>query len=240
MAVKRKKGVIQIQTAPNRCMAIAGMEQIRKVEPQDYACWLACCAELVQPCAHTISEVEEYLHTLCDLRRLPPEDVHLCNFKAQRIISKFGEQLTHRPPEFSPEMTDAQLEAWEQETFAQRQEAMQIPPERFGLIIWGYALPKTTRNAPFYADVLQQYRNNCQRFGRETHEAQLVIPEPLVFFEGEENISVNGGGDLLIQQIYRYYGISEQDIIQRSPRFQIYCDCLRKAGELPPLTEGER
>ena len=95
----------------------------------DEACveWARECAKTVQPCLRSFAETEAYLSQLCEAVPLSPNDRRLRGFKLNVILNHFADRLQHHPPEFSPELTDEELEAWHREETARTEEALRCP-----------------------------------------------------------------------------------------------------------------
>lgn len=194
--------------------------------------WVEDCAKLVTACDHTLKETEALFLKQCDALPLNKDDMRMKNFQLNVIMNHCKDKLEHQAPEFSFDMTDDEIEKWHKEQNAMREEAMNSSPERFGLIMHGYYLPHTERNAVFY----EQTYPEAHKFTKHAdHSPEQIEKQDICFFfeETTEHCQSSGGGDNLMQQLMVFRGVSEDDIQKRSPRFLVYISTLRDMGNLP-------
>jgi len=120
----------------------------------------------------------------------------------------------------SVEMSGEEIENWHNEQNKLQRKIMDSSPEQYGLVIHGYYLPQTKRNAKYY----EQVQNNSQ------------YDQGILFFFEETTGNFqcyNSGGSDLMKQLIVYRGVSEEDIKKRSLRFLTYISTLGDMGELP-------
>lgn len=238
MPVERKGEQITITTEKGT-MAITPMKIIKNgFDESVLQAWQDECAKMLKPNARLASELAEYLMARYDLELLTAEDIPMQLFWENFIINHFGDRLKHCPPHPSSNMTDKELENWQLETEAQREEVRVIPPERFGLKIHGFHILHTERNEPLIdADRRQWWK----RWGNDhcKHTENFVEPDGYFCYEettGEGSGSGFGGGALLHEAIL-FLGITAEDIEGRTPRFLGYACSLSEEGKLPSLSD---
>lgn len=138
MSVERKKdGSIAIKS--NTGVTVIGriIGTSNNKHQERFTHWVDECAKLVTPCAHTMKETEQYFLEQCDAIPLAPNDRRVRNFQCNVIMNYCKDKLKHKPSEFAFDMTDEEMEKWQKEQDAVREEAMNSPAERFGLKIHG-------------------------------------------------------------------------------------------------------
>ena len=198
--------------------------------------WVEDCAKLVNTCAHTFKETEQFFLQHCEALALTPNDRRMKFFQLNAIINHFKDKLEHQPSEFSFDMTDEEIEIWHKEENVLREEAMNSSPKHFGLNMRGYYLPHTEGNKVFY----EQAYLTAQKWLKHTdsNPQQVEVQDICYFFEETtEHWQSNGGGDSLINQLIVFRGISADDIEKRNPRFLGYISTLRDMGILPYFRE---
>jgi hypothetical protein len=230
MSVKRNEdGSVSIQDKNGG--AVIGKIIVAPDEKREekYKQWVENCEKLVKPCAHSIKEVEQYFLQLCDAEPIYPSNYRMRSFKVNIIMNFFKDKLQHQAPQFSFDMADEEIERWHKEERAMHDEAMNLPPEQFGLKMRGYFIPHTEANETFYE---QAYKEAEEHMGGERFK--YVERQDIYFFleETTEYWQCNGGGSNLVNKLIVYRGVSEEDIKQRNPRFLGYINALRELGVL--------
>jgi hypothetical protein len=233
MSVERnKEGSVTIR-GKNEAMAIARIEAVSVSRDKGkFDQWVEECAKLVKPCARTFEETEQYFLENCDALPLDPKDRRMRSFQHNTVMNFCKDKLKHQSKEFSFDMTDEEIEEWQEDQNAIREEIMNSSTEDFRLNIRGYYLPHTERNKVFYEEV------PCPSERRMKHKLSVPIrvePQDIYFFfeETTEHCQANGGGESLMNKIIVFRGVSLEDIEKRSPRFLGYITTLRDMGELP-------
>ncbi len=208
--------------------------------------WAESCAKLVKTNSHTISETEQFFLTLCDVIPLEPASIHIENFKFNIVLSYFKDKLEHQPPKFSFDMTDKEIENWHREDRAMREEILNSPPERFGLVMHGYHLPHSHRNEEIYENT----KRLCEKY-QTMHAKELLEKYPpappievknldiyFLFEESTGYLQCCGGGQDIYQKLILFKGITQDDIDKSSPQFLSYITVLRDTGMLPEIQEN--
>lgn len=240
MAIERNKdGSITIRSN-GTITAITGIKSsYTERNKEKFASWVEHCAKEVKACAHTIKETEQYFLTLCDARPLIGNDERLKNFQTSLIMNFFQDQLKHQPSQFSFDMTDEEIEHWHKENVAMREEVKETSPGKLGLVVRGYYLPRTERNAVFYEQAQKSLEELWSHHPKRTDLSQIPPPvlqeqEDLCFFleETTEHIQVSGGGKELQQKLILFKGVTHEDIEKRTPRFLVYISTLRESEGL--------
>lgn len=235
MAVERNKdGSITIRSNEIITTVAEIKNSYTERNKEKFASWVEDCAKKVTVCAHTIKETEQYFLTLCDAQPIIGNDERLKNFQNHLIMNFFMDQLKHKPSQFSFDMTDEEIEHWHKENVAMRKEIKEISPEKLGLVVRGYYLPRTERNAAFY-DQAQKRREELWSHHPKRMDLPHISPsvlqgqEDLCFFleEATEHIQVLGGGEELQQKLILFKGVTQEDIEKRTPRFLVYVATLR-------------
>jgi len=191
-------------------------------------------AKLVTACTHTFKETEQYFLEQCDALPLTPNDMRMKNFQLNVNMSHFKDNLEYNAPGFSFAITDEEIEKWDKEESAMREEAENSSPQQFGLNINGYYLPHTKRNEVFYE---QEYQE-VQEFMKLTNQDAKKIKMQDICFYFEETTGdylFSCGGCSLMYQVIIFMGISEDDIEKHTQRFLGYINAMLKMGYLPDL-----
>lgn len=203
--------------------------------------WIQECAKRVAPDRRSAGDLEAYLMELSDLEPLSLEHPQVRLFLHSLILRHFEDSLKHRPPRFSRDMTDAELENWKRETEAQRDEIEGIPPERFGLKAHGFHILHTEKNEPF---IDADRREWWERWGNEHCKGRKPGTEQEGYFCYEETTGEGSGtgfgAGALSRKAALFLGVTENDIAGRTPRFFGYVSALVDAGKLPSLPEFEK
>ena len=239
MEIKREADRISF-TYENGSGVICAMRMEKAFDDETVQSWIKHCAKLVQPYSHSFAEMEEYLLAHYDARPLAPEDLQMQNFKSNVLIAYFDDRLEHKPPEFSFDMTDEEIEHWHRESMARQKEASAAAPEQFGLKLHGYKILLTGRSEALIEADLRKWEKAT---GKECPGAEK--PECFVFWE-ESSHAVTGNGlgcSALMHDLNNFLGITREDIDGLTPRFLVFIHGLAERGGLPSLkdfAEAER
>jgi hypothetical protein len=203
-----------------------------------FKAWQDECAKRLKPNARPASELPNYLTALYDLEVLNLQDDYIQMFLCHLISYHFGEQLKHNPPRPSANMTDSELENWQCEMDAQREEVRMIPPERFGLRVYGCHVLHTAKNKPLIDADRQHWwkswgNEHCKNTDNHSESDGYFCYEEVI---GEGRGS-GFGGVALAREAVLYLGITEEDIKNRTNRFFIYSAALVEEGKLPSLND---
>ena len=198
--------------------------------------WVEDCGKLVNACPHTFDETEQYFLQLCEGLPLVQNDWRMRNFQLNVIMNYCKDKLEHQSSQFSFDMTNEEIEKWDKEDNAMREEAMNSCPEHFGLNIRGYYLPRTKRNAAFYENAnieAQKWLKHCDASIKRVQEQDIYF----FFEESTEYCQSEGDGNNLMNHLIVFRGVSQEDIQKRTPRFLGYITALRVMGDLPDFIE---
>jgi hypothetical protein len=212
----------------------SGVVSVIKAETTDetaakFNAWVEKCAALVRPDPHSFTDAEADLHTRYDLKPLDKADQELQRFKASVIMQHFADRLENKPPVFSPDLPDEELARYFILTYAQREEALTVPGERFHLKLHGYRLPRSERNN----DLIQA---DLLKWGQVPHHPALLQTQSFIFFE-ETTGTFSGSGpgsSALIVEINELLGVTQEDIDLLTPRFHSFIISEARLGKLPP------
>lgn len=193
--------------------------------------WVEECAKLVTACAHTTKETEQYFLEQCDALPLAADDTRMKSFQLNVVMNHCKDKLEHQASEFSFDMTDEEIEKWSIKDNAMREEAMNSPPEYFGLIMRGYYLPHTVRNEVIYEQDCLEAKERMKHIHHGIKQAEMQ--DICFFFEETTEHCQSSGGNNLMQQLIVFRGVSEEDIEERNPRFLGYISTLRDMRNLP-------
>jgi hypothetical protein len=232
MTVERNKdGSVTIRSN-NGVTTIGKIEKFQVEVSQDkFEQWVEDCAKLVTPCAHTLNETIQYFLQQCDALIIGSDDRRMKNFKLNVIMNHCKDKLVHQAPEFSFDMTDVEIEKWQNEEDAMRQEVMNSSPEQFGLNMCGYYLLHTERNEIFYEQAYQEVQM-LMKHSNKGHKQFEVQDICFYFEETTGHCESSGGGRRLMNQLIAFRGVGEDDIEKRSSRFLGYISALREMGNL--------
>lgn len=196
--------------------------------------WVEDCAKLVTACDHTLRETEDFFLKQCDALPLIKDDMRMKNFLLNVIMNHCKDKLEHQAAEFSFDMTDEEIEQWDKEDKAMRQEAINTPPEKFGLNVRGYYLPHTENNKVFYEQAYHELQERMKNIDLK----QIQMQDICFFFEETTgHFQSSGGGNELMKKMIVFRGVCENDIKKRNPQFLGYITTLRDIGNLPGIIE---
>ena len=236
MPVERKRESVTI-TTESGTMTVAPLKQVKSGVPDAvFQAWIQECAKRMAPDRRSPEELKAYLMELADLEPLPLDHPQVRSFLHGLLLRHFEDRLEHRPPRFSGDMTDGELENWKRETEAQRGEIEKIPPERFGLRVHGFHILHTEKNA--------DRRDWWHRWGNDHCMGREAGTDSEGYFCYEEatgeGMGSGFGAGALSREAALFLGVTEEDIADRTPRFFGYTSALVEAGRLPSLSEFEK
>lgn len=233
MEIKREADRISF-TYENGSGVIGAMKMEKAFDDETVQSWIKHCAKLVQPHSHSFAEMEEYLLANYDAKPLATEELQMQSFKSNVLIGYFADRLKHKPPEFSFDMTDEEIEHWHRESMARQEEASAAAPEEFGLKLHGYKILLSGRGEALAEADLRKWEKAT---GKEHRGAEK--PECFAFWE-ESSHAVSGSGlgcSALMHELNNFLGITREDIDGLTPRFLGYIHGLAECGGLPSLKE---
>lgn len=238
MAVERKGEQIIIHTEKG-VRSISPMKIVKgNFDANAFKAWQDECAKRIEPSARPASELADYLLARYDLETLKFQDDYMQMFLCNFIPQHFGEKLKHNPPRPSADMTDKELEDWQRETDAQREEIRWILPEQFGIKVHGFHVLHTAKNEPLIDTDRQQW---WKRWGNAHCRDTKIHTESEGYFGFEETTGDGSGsgfgGVALAHEAALFLGVTEEDIRNRTNRFFIYTAALVEKGQLPSLTD---
>lgn len=155
MSVRRNKdGSISIKSGDSVTTIGKSVSNyvMREDRASNWTNWAQKYAKFLKVCPHTFGESMQYFLEQCDAESLSKDDKRMKNFQLDVILNHCKDKLSHKPSEFSFDMTDEEIEKWHIEDAAMRDEVMNSSPEQFGLKLHGYYLPHTERNEVFYEE----------------------------------------------------------------------------------------
>lgn len=188
-------------------------------------------AKLVTVCTHprTFKGIEQYFLEQCDALSIPLNDDDMSLFKASVIMNHF-EDKEHKTPN-SSEMTYEEIVEWHKKKNDLFHEAHLASPEQYGLNLYGYRLPYTSRNEAFYDEAYPELMKNTDQLAKRAKMKDICF-----FFEettGEYYFTCAGCS--LMYKIIIFIGISEDDRTKQNQRFVTYINAMVQMGYLPKL-----
>lgn len=196
--------------------------------------WVQACTELVTARTHTFKETQKYFLEQCDTQELTTDNDLMKSFQSDVIMNYFKDKLVHQPSELSCNMTDEEMDNWREEINAMHKEVMNSSPERFGLNIYGYYLPRTLRNEIFYEQAFQEVEKLTGHTKEYVRNCDMVDIS-FLFEETTEHFACIGGRCSLMNEVIAYRGVSEEDIEKHTRRFLEYIAAMRELGDLPDI-----
>lgn len=172
--------------------------------------WAKQCAQSMQPNAHSIGEVEVWLVQHYRTEPLTISEERLKILTAESVRNFFPEMLK---TQVTPPKDDSYREFERQHLELERaqQEAMQIDPVSLGLDFFGYRVLLGTDAA---VEVI---------FERKTGQVSMQGSWP--------GTGPNPEAEQFSLAFTKQYGVTQEDIDGRTPRFLGYITTLRDAGE---------
>jgi hypothetical protein len=194
-----------------------------------YRNWVEECANIMQPCSHSIEETKKYFLQQCEAVPIDSDDKRMISYQYSVVINY---KLKNRLSEFSLDMNDEALDKWAKEQSDIRREIMNTMPEHYGLKTTGYYLPKTERNLYLY----EEFRDEIKRLTKQKEDIDMhTFSQDMCFFfeETTEDIQCHNGGRSFMNKLFVFRGVSEEDIKLRNARFQGYLSSMRELGNIP-------
>ena len=196
---------------------------------EKYHNWIEEFANIIQPCSHTIEETEQYFLQQCEAVPMDYDDKRMRSYQYSVVMNY---KLQDRLSEFPFDMNNEAIEKWNRVQSDIRRELMNTLPEQYGIKTSGYYLPQTERNLYLY----EEFRSEIERISK--HNEDLIMHtycnEICLFFERTTgDIQCSNGGRSLINRLFVFRGVSEEDIKLRNVRFQGYLSSMREMGYIP-------
>jgi len=234
MSIKQNKDESIIKSTGAEVASIGRIEAtftpIRNKEIEEkYSRWVEECANTTKPCSHTIQETEEYFLQQCEAVSLDENDIRMKSYQYSVLMHyKFNSRLSGFPIDTNDEV----IANWEKEQRDIRREIMNTLPEHYGIKTSGYYLPQIECNLYLYKEFKEETKERTKRI--EDINTRTYWQDICFFFEETtEDIHCDNGGESLINKLYVFRGVREEDIKLKNARFQGYLYSLRELGNLP-------
>ncbi len=195
---------------------------------EKYHHWIEEYANIIQPCSHTIEETEQYFLQLCEAIPMDLDDKRMKSYQYSVVLNY---QLQDRISEFPLDMNEEAIEKWNKVQSDIHRELKKTLPEHYGIEASGYYLPQTERNLYLY----EEFRSEIKRIAK--NNADLIehtyCKDICIFFERiTEDIQCSNCGRSLINRLFAFRGVREEDIKLRNARFQGYLSSMRELGNI--------
>lgn len=210
------------------------MVYVSDTDPEAYQKYLEHIAKRMIPVPHTVEETLAYLQQKYPCIPLEPGHEIRLAFQYSVLRSCLEKKNASDTPRFSMDMSDEAFAALLEEEARRRQEAMDARPEDFGLRLHCYRVP----NSDLFAAQKRAAEEALRTYAKRHPERSVAIPQNEdSYFCLEETTGMLagrglGGGELLAEYI-GYYGVTQEDIDQKTPRFHRYLLQLVEEGKLP-------
>jgi hypothetical protein len=198
---------------------------------EKYHNWVEEYANIIQPCSHTIEETEQFFLQQCEAIPMDKDDRRMKSYQYSVVMNYFKDKLYNKISDFPLDMNDEAIEKWDKGQSDIYRQIMNNPPEQYGIKISGYYLPQTERNLYLYEefkDEIKKITKNKEDFNMHTYWQDICF-----FFEViTEDIQCTNGGRSLINELFVFRGVREEDIKLRNAHFQGYLSSMRELGNL--------
>jgi len=188
-------------------------------------------AKLVTVCTppHTFKEIEQYFLEQCDALSIPLDNDDMSLFKASVIMGHF-ENKKHETPN-SSDMTYEEIVKWHKKKNDLFHEAHFASPQLYGLKLYGYRLPYTSRNEAFYDEAYPELMNYTNQIAKRAKMKDICF----FFEETTEEYYFTCAGCSLMYKVIIFIGIGEEDSKKQNQRFVTYINAMVQMGYLPNL-----
>ena len=177
--------------------------------------FLDFAAEKIIPCNKTIIELEEYITNKYGAKPHTLSEKEVKVLKANVILNYFNDVI-HKPEPLKENPTKKELIEYYKKDTSFRQ-AREYPEEKLGLVFKAYKLTNV--------EYKTRDENNCSNIN---FEDEVVLERELK----TEYINLRNGSQDIIHDLLLYKGVSEKDIMEKSPRFIAYAYTLRYLNKI--------
>jgi len=196
---------------------------------EKYCKWVEECAISIKPCSHTIEESEQYFLQQCEAVPMDKNDNRMKSYQYSVVLNY---KLNNRLSGFPIDISDEAIEKWDKVQGDIRREIMNTLPEHYEIKTSGFYLPQTERNLYLYVEFKDEIKKITKC--KEDFNTHTYCQDICFFFDKTtEDIQCNNGGRSLINKLFVFRGVREEDIKLRNARFQGYLSSMRELGNLP-------
>lgn len=191
-------------------------------EREEYQSFLNYATEKIKPCERTFEELEEYL---VERYRAVPHilEPHEINVIKTNVILNHFPNVLKPPMPMLENATEDQLKEYIKQSTNTILQAKEYPAEKLGLEFEAYEIQNNFRRA------------SNKKFLRILRKSNYNNIEKNIIIEIEmktKYLSIRNGNDEIMFDLLLYSGVSEKDIIEKSPRFIQYAYTLKHLGKL--------
>jgi hypothetical protein len=203
---------------------------------EKYRNWVEECAKSIKACPHSIEETEQFFLKQCEAVPMSKDDHRMKSYQYSVVMNYLKDKLDYTISDFPFDGKDEEIEKWDREQGNIRGEIMKHPPEYYGIKMSGYYLPQTERNSYLYEEVKEDMEKVIKQ--KKDIDVRKFFQDICFFFEETTaDIQCNNGGRSLINKLFVFRGVREEDIKARNARFHGYLSSLRRLGYLPDFRE---
>lgn len=216
---KNRAGAIGIIGGADGPTAIYNKKDNQR-KKEEHEKFLSYAAEKIIPCKRTFKELEDYLveKYQATLHTLLPHELNI--LKANVILNHFDDVLD-KPEPMGENPTSEEIKAYLQldTSFLQ---AREYPAEKLGLEFRAYKLHELP------SKTLEKKLLKSKSINSSYTENDVIVEIEMK----SEYLCICNGDEDIINDLLLYRGVSEKDIIEKSPRFIAYAYALRHIGKL--------
>ena len=208
---------------------------------QEREAFFSRAQQMAQPCEKSLDEVIAHLTETYHARKIELTDGEKTSIKINILLNHYPDLIHREPMPENP--TPEQICAWH-ERDTSFGEARAYPIEKLDLEMEGYEIPEeeaeklrkieeNEQNADLSQTAFARMIDRWATWWRGTESRPAAKPQPLtVSLERKHNYMVirGKGGSVLSDEMAVFGGISGQDIAEKTPRFLVYADLMRKRG----------
>ncbi len=195
---------------------------------EKYCNWIEENANKIQPCTHSMEETEQYFLQQCEAISMDKDDKRMKSYQYSIVMNY---KLQERLSEFPDNMNNEAIEKWNSLNSDMRRKIRNTLPEHYGIKISGYYLPHTERNLYLY----EEFRSEIEKITKDNEDLMkhTYCNDMCLYFERTTgDIQCSNGGRSLMNRLYVFRGVSEEDIKLRNVRFQKYLSSMRELGNI--------
>lgn len=205
------------------------------------------CARRIKPKACKMEKVLALFLQEWDTEEIGQDDFGFLMFKENTVQNFCPEKLSYPWREMTFDMSDAEIAECVAADLARREQAEALTLQELGLDLRGYKVLPTERNLPEMKESFaKEAKEHEDAFGERAPklcekkwlDEYGENPARVYFDMTNRNVMTSGLGIACIADwLGGMMGITEEDILQKNPRFMGYVDNLASLGKLPTVEQ---
>lgn len=181
--------------------------------------FLASATEQIKPCERTFEELERYLMEKYQAVPHALSSIQLNVLKANVILAYFS-HILEEPMTLEGNPREEEQKDYFKHSKAKFLKAKEYPADKLGLEFKAYRIPEGLR--------MRNQKKELKAIDSGCTEKDIIIEVETT----TKYLSISNGNEEMMSDLVLFKGVSEKDIIEKSPRFIEYAYVLRRLGKL--------